>query len=156
MGQQEKVLVVFVSAGGATERYAQIIADVLRTRGHGVDMVDLKRDRVADLSAYGTVILGTGVRMTMVYRRGKQFLGRRDLRGRRLAVFLSSGMAIEDPDGAKKRFLMPLVKKNALEPVMVDAFPGKMPGAGGKLEDKSDADAARRWAEALALIIEED
>jgi menaquinone-dependent protoporphyrinogen IX oxidase len=149
-GVSSKTLVAYVSAGGATEQYARVIADTLRSRGLEVDLTDLRRERVRDLSAYGTVVLGTGVRMAMVYRRSKRFLARKDLKGKRLAIYLSSGMAIDRPDEARERFLAPLVKRNGLDPVRFDAFPGKMPGSGGKLEDRTDDDIARRWAEELA------
>ena len=152
--QSTKTLVAYVSAGGATEQYAQVIADTLRSRGLEVDLVNLSRERVGDLSGYENVVLGTGVRMAMVYRRGKRFLARKDLKGKRLAIYLSSGMAIDQPDQARERFLTPLVKRNALDPVMFDAFPGKMPGSGGKLEDRTDDDVARKWAEELAGRLE--
>ena len=113
-------------------------------------MLDLKKRKPGDLSAYEAVVLGTGVRMTMVYRKGKSFLARNDLRDKKLGVFLSSGMAIEDPEKARRRFLDPLIHRNALEPLQAAAFPGKMPGEKGRLEDKSDPEAARKWAESLA------
>ena len=142
-------LLAYISAGGATEQYADVIAETLRSRGREVKLVDLKREKIPDLSQYDAVILGTGVRMAMIYRRGKQFLRRKDLKGKRLAVYLSSGMAIQDPQKAKARFLAPLIEKCGLTPVMYDAFPGKMPGAGSKLDDRTDADVAREWAEEL-------
>lgn len=151
---QSKTLVGYVSAGGATEQYARVVADTLRSRGHVVDLVNLRRERVRDLSPYENVVLGTGVRMAMVYRLGKRFLGRKDLKGKRLAVYLSSGVAIDDPDKARERFLIPIVKRHGLDPVMCDAFPGKMPGSGGGLEDRTDDDIARRWAEELAGRLE--
>ncbi|MCK4511084.1 hypothetical protein KAW64_05055 [bacterium] len=145
----ERTLLAYISAGGATERYAHIVADNLRLRGHAVDVIDLKRDKIADLSPYGSVIVGAGVRMGMVYRKGKRFLRRKDLEGKRLAIFLSSGIAVEDAEKSKAKFLEPLVKKYGLDPVMCDAFPGKMPGAGGKLKDRTNPEIARLWAEEL-------
>jgi menaquinone-dependent protoporphyrinogen IX oxidase len=144
-----RTLLAYVSAGGATEYYAGVVAEVLRSRGYVVDLVNLRRDKVPDLSSYENAVLGTGVRMGMVYRKGKQFLRRSDLKGRPLGVFLSSGMAVEDPKGAKEKFLTPIVDKYGLVPTMYDAFPGKMPGSGGKLEDRTDPEVARRWAEEL-------
>jgi len=128
-----RTLLAYVSAGGATERYAHIIAETLRSRGHVVDVIDLKRDNIPDLSSYGSVVVGTGVRMGMVYRKGKRLLRRKDLEGRRLAIFLSSGIAIKSAEKSKAKFLEPLVEKYGLDPAMYDAFPGKMPGSGGKL-----------------------
>jgi menaquinone-dependent protoporphyrinogen IX oxidase len=145
-----RTLLAYVTAGGATEKYARVIADALRAHGHEVDLVDLKRERIRDLAAYENIVVGAGVRMTMVYRRGKQFLARRDLKGKRLAVYLSSAMAIDEPDKARDKFLAPLIRRHGLSPVMCDAFPGNVPTAPGKLEDRTDADVARRWAEELA------
>jgi len=146
-----RTLLAYISAGGATEQYAQVIAETLRSRGHEVDLVNLKREQAGDLSDYGNFVLGAGVRMAMVYRRGKQFLRRKDLEGKKLAVYLSSGMAIEDPQKARERFLTPFIEKCGLRPVMYDAFPGKAPGGpDGKLDDRTDVEVARSWAETLA------
>lgn len=150
-----KTLLAYVSAGGATESYAQIVADTLRSRGHVVDVVDLKRDKIPDLSSYGSVVVGAGVRIGMVYRKGKQFLRRKELEGKRLAIFLSSGMAVENAEKSKAKFLVPLVEKYGLDPVVYDAFPGKMPGFGGKLKDMTDPEIARVWAEDLASKLSE-
>ncbi len=91
----------------------------------------------------------------MVYRKGKQFLRRKDLKGKRLAIFLSSGMAVESAEKSKTKFLKPLVEKYELGPIMYDAFPGKKPGPGGKLEDTTDPEIARRWAEELVSRLSE-
>jgi menaquinone-dependent protoporphyrinogen IX oxidase len=146
----KKTLVAYISAGGATEHYANIIAETLRARGHEVDLANLKRDRLADLSAYSTIVAGMGVRMGMVYRKGKRFLARPDVAGKRLAIYLSSGIAIEKPDEAKRKFLTPVVEKLGLAPVLYDAFPGIPPGQGAKLQEATDSETARAWAERLA------
>jgi len=144
-----RTLVAYITSGGATREYANVIADVLRSRGHEVVLLDLKREVVDDLSPYDLVVLGMGVRMFMVYRKGKQFLARRDVQGKKLAIFLSSAMAIESRQKARERFLRPLVERYGLSPVAYDALPGKMPVAGAKLEDRTDPAAAREWAVAL-------
>ena len=147
---QGKTLIAHVTAGGATEMYANVIAETLRANGCDVDVVNLRREKVDDLSGYSSVVLGTGVRMSMVYRRARSFLARSDLEGKPLGIFLSSAMALDKPDEAREKFLDPLVRKNGLSPVMHDAFPGKVPLGPGKLEDKTDADIARKWAEEFA------
>jgi menaquinone-dependent protoporphyrinogen IX oxidase len=153
----EKTLLAYISAGGATEGYAGVIADVLRSRGHTVDLVDLKREKVRDLTPYANVVVGTGVRMAMVYRKGKRFLARKDLAGKVLAVYLSSGIAIAKPEEAREKFLDPLIERHGLSPVMYIALPGKAPGGpGGKLDDRTEPDLARKWAEELADRLGED
>jgi len=147
---QGKTLIAHITAGGATEMYANVIAETLRAGGREVDVKNLKREKVADLSGYSSVVLGTGVRMFMVYRKGKSFLGRSDLKGKPLGIFLSSAMALDKPDEAREKFLDPLVERNGLSPLMCDAFPGKIPLGPGNLEDKTDPDIARRWAEEFA------
>jgi len=149
-GNQGKTLVAHITAGGATEMYANVIAETLRASGCDVDVVNLKREKIDDLSGYSSVVLGTGVRMFMVYRKGKSFLARRDLRGKPLGIFLSSAMALDKPDEARERFLDPLVERNGLSPLMCDAFPGKIPLGPGNLDDKTDANIARKWAEDFA------
>lgn len=145
-----RVLLAYVTAGGATEEYANVIADALRSRGLEVEIVDLKHGKIADPSGYDAVVVGMGVRMSMVYRKGKVFLARKDLGGKPLGVYLSSAMAIDDAEKAKARFLAPLIERHGLAPVMWDAFPGKLPRGPGKLEDTTDPEIARKWALELA------
>ena len=146
----QKTLVAYFSKGGASGDYARIVAEVLASRGHQVELVDLRKQRKPELAGYDNVVLGTGVRIGRVYRRGRKFLRSEELAGKRLAIFLSSGIAVDDAGESKKKFLEPLVDKLGLDPLMCDAFPGKVPGPGGKLEDKTDPERARRWAEELA------
>jgi menaquinone-dependent protoporphyrinogen IX oxidase len=143
-------LVAYASKGGATETYALLIAEMLKVRGLEVDVADLLKAEVGDLVSYGNVVVGAGVRIGLVYRKARKFLKRKDLAGRRLAVFLSTGMTVEDPEKAGKKYVEPLIAKFGLEPVMTGSFPGVMPGQGGKHQDKTDPEAAGRWAEELA------
>jgi len=145
----EKILVAHISAGGATKEYAEVVAETLRSRGHVVELADLKKDRVKDVSGYSVVVAGMGVRMGMVYRKGKRFLARPDVAAKRLAVFLSSGEAIDDPARAREKFLTPLVGRLGLKPILYGAFPGKAPGV-GKLRETTDPAVAKAWAERLA------
>jgi len=146
----ERVLVVFVTAGGATERYAGVVAETLRSRGMAVDVANLKKDPVKELSSYSGVVVGTGVRMGLVYMAAKRFLARKDLASKPIAIFLSSGIAVMDRTKARERFLTPLVKKLGLSPVSYAALPGAAPGRTGTADDKVDPDLARAWAEEVA------
>ena len=78
-------------------------------------------------------------------------LRREELKNKKLAIFLSSGVAVEEPETSKRKFLEPLVEKYGLHPVMCDAFPGKLPSDGDELRDTMVPEVARQWAETLAL-----
>ena len=145
-----KTAVAYVTKGGATATYARIIADVLASAGHQVELIDLKQNRKPDLADYHNVVLGTGVRIGMVYRVAKRFLRRNDFDDKRLAIFLSSGIAIDDAKKSKAKFLDPLLSKYGLDPIMYDAFPGKTPGPADETPDTTDPDRVRKWAEDLA------
>lgn len=145
-----RTAVVYFTKGGAAEIYAEQIADVLAGFGHVVDLVDLRQNEAPNLDAYDNVVLGTGVRIGMVYRRAKRFLRRSDLKDKNLAIFLASGIAIDDPERSAEKFLEPLIKKNGLEPVMCDAFPGYVPGADETSPETVDPGIARTWAARLA------
>ena len=90
--------VVYFTKGGAAALYADAVAEVLASAGHLVDVIDLKQNDAPNLTKYDNVVLGTGVRIGMVYRRAKKFLKRPDLKDKQLAIFLASGIAIDEPD----------------------------------------------------------
>lgn len=144
--------VVYFTKGGAAEIYANAIADELVGFGHVVDIINLKQNDAPNLDAYDNVVLGTGVRIGMVYKRAKRFLKRDDLKDKRLAIFLASGIAIDEPERSEEKFLEPLIRKYGLEPAKCDAFPGYVPGADEFSPETVDPAIARAWAVELARI----
>ncbi len=151
-----KTLVAFFTKGGASEEYANIIAETLSNNGLSVDMCNLENE-IPDITAFDAVILGTGVRMSIVYRRWKKVLRQKAIKDKHLYLFLSSGMAAEDPEKAVKKFLSPLVEKYGLNPDSMVSFPGKMPERWAKYDDsnkmKMDPDLAKNWAEEISSQI---
>jgi len=145
-----KVLVAYVSKGGATEKYAGLIAGRLNDLKHNAELIDLRREKVRDLSQYGTVVIGAGVRMGMVYGKAKKLLKRKDITGKKVAVFLCSGMAVEDPGKADTKYLQPFVLKTGASPLLAGSFPGINPAPGGKSRDTTDPELAMQWAEELS------
>jgi len=111
-----KTLVAYFTKGGASEEYAKIIAETLTTNGHNIEISNLAHD-IPDITAFDTVVLGTGVRMFRVYRRWKKVLKQKPLSSKNLFMFLSSGTAIEEPNKAVEKFLHPLVEKYNLKPI---------------------------------------
>ena len=142
------ILVGFFTKGGATEKYAEIIAKTLITNEFVVETCNLANN-IPDVSSYDIIILGTGVRMFRVYRRWRKVLKQKALGNKYLFLFLSSGTAIEDPDKAVEKYLHPLIEKYNLKPNSMVSFPGKIPEKWAKLDDKKETmmpDKAKDWA----------
>ncbi len=152
-----KILVSFFTKSGASEKYAQIIADTLSAQGLSVEIQNLSHN-IPDVAAYDTIVLGTGVRMSLVYRRWKKILKQKELKNKNLFLFLSSGMAAEEPKKAVEKFLHPLVKKYNLKPDLMVSFPGKIPDKWAKYDDspkdKMNPNLAKTWAEQIASQVQ--
>jgi menaquinone-dependent protoporphyrinogen IX oxidase len=147
-----KILVAYFTKGGASEGYAKIIAETLTADGLAVETCNLAHD-IPDITAFNTIILGTGVRMFRVYRPWKKILKQKALTSKHLFMFLSSGTAIEDPDKAVEKFLCPLVEKYDLKPKSLVSFPGKIPEKWAKLDDQKETmkpEKAKAWAQEIA------
>jgi len=150
-----KILVAYFTKGGASEKYANIIEDTLKEKELDVETINLAHN-IPDIKPYDTVILGTGVRMFMVYRRWKKILKQKTLSGKNLFMFLSSGTAIEDPDKAVDKFLQPIVKKYDLKPKLLASFPGIIPEKWAKSDDQKETmkpDMAKKWAKKIASLV---
>jgi len=151
-----KTLVAYFSKGGASEEYAKVIVETLTANGLAVEIRNLAHD-IPDVTVFDTIVLGTGVRMGLVYRRWKKILKNKTLHNKRLFLFLSSGTAIEKPDEAVDKFLRPLVQKYNLKPESLISFPGKIPEKWAKYDDSKkvtmNPDLAKKWAEEISIQI---
>jgi menaquinone-dependent protoporphyrinogen IX oxidase len=151
-----KTLVTYFSKGGASEEYAKIIGETLTANGLPVEIRNLAHD-IPDITVFDTIVLGTGVRMGLVYRRWKKILKNKTLHNKRLFLFLSSGTAIEKPDEAVNKFLRPLVQKYNLRPESLISFPGKIPEKWSKLDNQKETtkpEKAKIWAQEIARQIQ--
>jgi menaquinone-dependent protoporphyrinogen IX oxidase len=146
-----KTLVAYYTKGGATEAYAEVIAETLTENGLSVKTCNLAQG-IPDIVAYDTVVLGTGVRMFRVYRPWKKVLKQKALSNKLLFMFLSSGTAIEEPDKAVEKFLRPLAEKYNLIPTSMVSFPGKIPEKWAKLDGQKETmkpERAKVWAQEI-------
>jgi len=151
-----KTLVAYFTKGGASEKYAKVIAETLTENGLTVEICNLAHD-IPDVAAFDTVVLGTGVRMFRVYRRWKKVLEQKALTSKHLFMFLSSGTAIEEPDKAVEKFLRPLVEKYDLKSKSLVSFPGKIPEKWAKLDGQKETmnpDKAKAWAQEIARQVQ--
>ena len=151
------ILVAYFTKSGASKEYAEVIAETLSTNGLSVEICDLSDD-IPDITSFNILVLGTGVRMFMVYRRWKKILKQQSIRNKHLYMFLSSGTAIEDPEKAVEKFLQPLVQKYNLKPDSLVSFPGKTPEKWAKYDktqkETMQPDLAKKWAEEIAHQIQ--
>lgn len=152
-----KTLVAYFTKGGASEEYAKVIAETLKANGLAVEIQDLAYD-IPKVAAFDILVLGTGVRMSMVYRCWRKVLKQEALREKRLYIFLSSGTAIEEPNKAVEKFLRPLLDKYGLTPVSSVSFPGKIPEKWVKLDGEKETmkpDKAKAWAQKIASQLQD-
>lgn len=148
----DRTLIAYATRGGVTEEAASVIATVLRDKyGFEVDVVNLKKDPSPDLSRYGNVIIGSGVRIQRWYKEALRFL-EKDFEGRRVAIFLSS-LEAGDPkshdDAITKYIKRVLAKYPHVKPVAAEAFGGRMKILGRTISDSRDMEKVRAWAEEL-------
>jgi menaquinone-dependent protoporphyrinogen IX oxidase len=151
-----KTLVTYFSKGGASEEYAKIIVETLIANGLPVEIRNLAHD-IPDVTVFDNIVLGTGVRMGLVYRRWKKILKNKTLNNKHLFLFLSSGTAIEKPDEAVDKFLRPLVQKYNLKPESLISFPGKIPEKWAKQDNQKETmkpEKAKIWAQEIARQVQ--
>lgn len=124
-----KTLIAYITKGGATEESARKIADVLRSKYQlEVDLVDLKEQKIPDLTQYQNIVVGGGVRGGRVYGKALKFL-ENDLFGKNVAFFVSSTWAGTPGsyENAKARFVEKnLAKYPKISPVSTEAFGGRI------------------------------
>jgi menaquinone-dependent protoporphyrinogen IX oxidase len=147
-----KTLIAYITKGGATEESVRKIADVLRSKYQlEVDLVDLKEQKVPDLTPYQNIVVGGGVRGGRVYGKALKFL-ENDLSGKNVAFFVSSTWAGTPGsyENAKVRFVEKnLAKYPKISPVSTEAFGGRIRYFRKTMVDNTDLAKVEAWAEEL-------
>jgi menaquinone-dependent protoporphyrinogen IX oxidase len=148
----DKTLIAYVTKGGVTEESARQIADILRSKYQlEVDLVDLKEEKVPDLTQYRNIVVGSGVRAGRVYGKARKFL-ENDFSGKQVAFFISSSMAGTpgSHDNAKIMFVEhTLAKYPKINPVSTEAFGGRIRYFRKTMLDNTDSAKVEAWAEEL-------
>ncbi len=130
-----KALIAYGTRYGATEMTSKEIADVFRQEGLDVTVVNLKNDKVKDISEYELVVVGSGIQIGRWMGEAETFLGKfqKELAKKKVALFVSSGStqplddktdkakSIED---ARKKYLEEKAAKYHLQPVAMGLFGG--------------------------------
>jgi menaquinone-dependent protoporphyrinogen oxidase len=120
-----RVLIAYASRWGSTEEIAARLAEFLGEEGVEANLLDVRAERRwPSLEGYDGVIVGSGVKVTRWMREPLQFLRRKsgELRGRRLALYVSCMSMLTDPEYARRELLEKVAESVGVEPVLVEAF----------------------------------
>jgi menaquinone-dependent protoporphyrinogen oxidase len=128
-----KALIAYGTRYGATAGTSEEIGKILRGKGFDVKIVNLKTEKIKDISGYDLIVVASGMRMGKWVSEPEDFLKRfrKEFEHKKLAIFCSSVAAIAEKEGnieevakIRKTALDDKVSKYGLKPVMTALFGG--------------------------------
>lgn len=132
--EKTKILIAYGTRYGATTSTAEEISKVLQGEGFEVKVVNLKEEKVKDISKFELVIIGSGMKMDMWTSKAKAFLKKfsTELKKKKVAIFVSSGgRALIEYKGESdeiiritKKYLEDKASKYSLNPISMTMFGG--------------------------------
>jgi len=132
--EKKKVLIAYGTRYGATSGTAVEIAKVLQGKGLEVKLVNLKEEKVKDISEFELIIVGSGMKMDMWTSKAKDFLKKfnKELKEKKVAIFVSSGGKAlmeykgehEEISRITKKYLEDKASKHYLNPISMIMFGG--------------------------------
>ncbi len=132
--EKTKVLIAYGTRYGATTGTAEEIAKVLQGEEFAVKVVNLKEEKVKDITEYELVIVGSGMKINMWTSKAKAFLNKFSgkLKKKKVAIFVSSGgRALMEYKGEydeinriTKKYLEDKASKYSLNPISMNMFGG--------------------------------
>jgi menaquinone-dependent protoporphyrinogen IX oxidase len=152
-----KILIAFATKSGATEDTARKIADTL-TGNYGleVNLINLSHQPSPDFSQYGSIVIGSGIRMKKWYKEAAKFL-ENDFRGKNVALFVSSMYDGGNPETypvAVARYLEKISSEQLnVKPLTMEAFGGRMKFLGRVTQDNRNLETIKKWSENLGKNI---
>jgi menaquinone-dependent protoporphyrinogen oxidase len=128
-----KTLIVFGTRYGATAGTSEEIAKVLQTEGCEVKAVNLKEEKIKDISQYDLIIVGSGMQMGKWTGEAEAFLKRfhEEFAHKKVAIFASTMKTVSEREGklddlekTRKISLDNIIAKYDLHPVASGFFGG--------------------------------
>jgi len=131
----KKVLIVYGTRYGATEMTSEEIADVFHQEGLDVKVVNLKKDKVKDITEYERVIVGSGIQINRWTKEPEKFLKKfqKELAKKKVALFVCCGSTepLDDKtdkaksiENARTKYLEEKAAKYNLQPIALGLFGG--------------------------------
>jgi menaquinone-dependent protoporphyrinogen IX oxidase len=150
-----KTMIVYGTRYGATAEVAQEIAGLFEKQfGLSVQVIDLSRQKITDISGYDNIVIGSGIKMGRWVGKAKKFL-KMNFEGKKLAVFVCSGRAGE-PDSyayALENYIKKVLSKYLkVQPVAYEAFGGRKPLKDSTFHDNRDWGKIRSWAKKVGTL----
>ncbi len=129
-----KTLIAFSTRYGATESTSNEIAKVLTEEGFDVRVVNLKNEKIKDISEYNLVIVGSGMQMGRWCKESEKFLDnfQEELREKKTAIFISSGSQVileydnlvEEMEKEWQKSLVEKAVRHSINPIAYGRFGG--------------------------------
>lgn len=126
-----RTLIAFGTKYGSTEKVAEVIADVLRSSGQNVDVVDLRQKSTKAVDDYDMVVVGSSIIVGGWSKGSKRFLEENCeiLRNKKTALFVCCSNSFLRPDEKETQmndFLKKVVETHGLNPISLGLFGGEM------------------------------
>ena len=129
-----KTLIVYCTRYGATASTSEEIAKGLRDEGFDVRVVNVKEEKLKDISQYDLIIVGSGLKLSKWCSEAEKFIKKfqNELRQKKTAIFISSGAhaihkhegQVEEMEKTWKKNLVEKAEKYSLEPILMGLFGG--------------------------------
>jgi menaquinone-dependent protoporphyrinogen oxidase len=130
-----KALIVYGTRYGATEMTSEEIAETLSKEGLDVKIVNLKKDKVKDITEYDLVIVGSGIQIHKWTKEPEKFLKKfqKELAKKKVALFVCCGSTeplddktdkAESIKNARTKYLEEKAAKYNLQPIALGLFGG--------------------------------
>jgi len=130
-----KALIVYGTRYGAAASTSEDIAEVLSKEGLDVKVVNLKKEKVKDITEYELVIVGSGIQINKWTGEPEKFLKKfqKELAKKKVALFVCCGSAepIDDKtdkatsiENARTKYLEEKAAKYNLQPIALGLFGG--------------------------------
>jgi menaquinone-dependent protoporphyrinogen oxidase len=132
-GDTLKALIAYGTRYGATAETSEEIAKILREEGFDTKIVNLKEEKIKDISEYDLIIVGSGMGNCRWASEAEDFLKkfRKKFEGKKLALFVSTMKPfferegkIDDVAKTRKIALEDKVAKYSLKPIALGFFGG--------------------------------
>jgi menaquinone-dependent protoporphyrinogen oxidase len=130
-----KVLIAYGTRYGATAGTSEEIGKILREKGFDVKIVNVREEKVKDISEYDLIVVGSGMRMGKWVGEAEDFLKKflKEFERKKLALFVSTMKTVAEREGkteevaeSRRVSLEDKVAAYGLKPVALGFFGGVM------------------------------